>query len=354
MFRHLSMNSSKMKILRHGLGSLVFLLIALGGILWFSYLSLPRHFDFNRNMILGFYDQKENELDVVSYGSSAMYRYLDTPYLWKKTGLTSYNFTTSANPVETIPFMMEETEKTQAPQLYIVECRMFVKYRIHDEAIRRVTDNIDASLTRLKLITKLVSDPTQWPDYIFRLGTYHDHLENTVDELLVCADPAEIMDYADNRATINKKNWTDIKTIKDIGELPVWEDAQPVALEDGASKAMEELLEDCRKHGRQVLFILTPYHREEEEAGRAVSLEQMIEEAGYEFLDLNQLYEELALDPSKDFYNADHANVYGAKKVTDYLAQYMQEKYGVSADHDETVIQEWDTYAAQFRTSGRG
>ena len=55
------------------------------------------------------------------------------------------------------------------------------------------------------------------------------------------------------------------------------------------------------------------------------------------------------LDGKTDFYNLDHLNVYGQKKFTAFLTDYLKEHYGLSS-HALSVEQreEWETCADYY------
>ena len=73
-----------------------------------------------------FYAQEKNSIDIVTIGSSADYRYIDTPMLYELFGYTSYNLATAQQPTSVTRFIMNEAEKSQSPSLFVVEAREFV------------------------------------------------------------------------------------------------------------------------------------------------------------------------------------------------------------------------------------
>ena len=75
----------------------------------------------------------------------------------------------------------------------------------------------------------------------------------------------------------------------------------------------------------------------------AKTIQTSIREAGFEILDMNsdEVLTELGFDYTKDFRSNDHVNVYGALKVTDYLASYVRERYGLQDRRMDTSLTEW-------------
>ena len=56
---------------------------------------------------------------------------------------------------------------------------------------------------------------------------------------------------------------------------------------------------------------------------------------------MNNVLDELNLDYSTDFYNSKHVNIAGAKKVTTYLAQYIEDNYGLQSKLTDEQKQSW-------------
>ena len=106
------------------------------GILLFcgiSYVMRPLDDNFFRKEIAGFYAEEDESLDIVCTGGSALYYYFNNFLLWEEQNLTSYNFATSSQSNFMIEQMIDEIEKTQSPQLYIVETRKFILAEEKDE-----------------------------------------------------------------------------------------------------------------------------------------------------------------------------------------------------------------------------
>ena len=56
---------------------------------------------------------------------------------------------------------------------------------------------------------------------------------------------------------------------------------------------------------------------------------------------MNNVLDELNLDYSTDFYNSKHVNIACAKKVTTYLAQYIEYNYGLQSKLTDEQKQSW-------------
>ena len=58
----------------------------------------------------------------------------------------------------------------------------------------------------------------------------------------------------------------------------------------------------------------------------------IVREYGFDYLNFEVGFAQTGLDETTDFYNQDHLNVYGQKKFTAYLTDYLMKNYGVKAE----------------------
>ena len=104
----------------------------------------------------GFYAEGKDTLDVIMIGSSPVFPYYAAPKLWGETGIAMYPLSSNMQRPIAMRYLVEEAEKTQSPQLYIFEMRM---YTIEDQGLlenmaytRGVTDNMKYSPHRIRTI----------------------------------------------------------------------------------------------------------------------------------------------------------------------------------------------------------
>ena len=77
----------------------------------------------------------------------------------------------------------------------------------------------------------------------------------------------------------------------------------------------------------------------------------IVEERGYEFLNMNAYYEEIGLDFSADFSDyGGHVNAVGAQKCTAFLSRYIVDRYGIEDRRGEEGRESWDeSWDASYR-----
>ncbi len=333
------------KNIRNLVGSLVFIGLALLISVPIAYLLRPTASGNFRKPFVGFYAEEENSLDMVFLGSSSVYRYISTPYLWEKYEITSYNLATGSQPTGVTEALIEEVQKSQNPQLYIVEVRRFLKdpkEKENEEVyLRRVTDNMNYSWNRTKLVLEGSVGQEDRISYLFDLLKYHGEWENIFRKSRLA--------YGDNKEAQPKKGWRNIFEVKKIKKPKISGEATPQELHEQAEEDLLDLMDYCDEHKINILFLATPWKMSTEDAGRSRTVEKIVTSHGYTYLDCNLYYDEIGLDFSTDFYDRKHVNAWGAEKVTQFVGDYIVTNYQVTGNHDEKIRQQWDAFAQKNR-----
>lgn len=347
--------------LKNIVGTLLFLTGALVMLISISYVLRPTDNGTGRWRFAGFYGEEKDTIDVVTIGSSAMYRYFNNPIFWENYNLTSYNLCSAAQPVEIIGDLIEEARKEQNPQLFVVETRRFVKYDdlrktkdkqeleeededelsenetegVQNIELRRVTDNMKYSWNRFEMIEQNVGgDWQERLDYHLDIIRYHSNWENLSD--------MNALKYYKNSKVNVKKGWSNNFIVKPKNPIGVLENREPLPIGKEAEEQLIKLLEKCRKEQINVVFVSTPWVANEEQRRRNIYLGELIESYGFRFYDGNEHIEEAGIDYATDFYNGAHVNVWGSEKFTRTFGKYLVENYNLETVHEKNVIKSWD------------
>ena len=118
-----------------------------------------------KDRFVGFYAEKKNTIDAVVIGSSPVPYCIATPRIYAEMGITMYPLSTNMQRPVAAKYLVEETLKTQDPDLFIFEMKM---WQSEDENLinadrgknmghtREVTDNMKYSFNRIAAINALV------------------------------------------------------------------------------------------------------------------------------------------------------------------------------------------------------
>lgn len=323
--------------LKNIIGSVVFLTLAVVMLVATSYMLRPIDGGISRFVMSGFYAEDEDSLDIVALGSSSLYRFLNNPVLWEEQGITSYNLATSSQQTDVYQTLLKEAQKTQKPDLFIIETRSYITYfktrKSQNIAFRRVSDNMKYSWDRIKLINEYEPEWSERLNLYFDLISYHGQWENL--EL-------KQVKYYDNEHKRPLKSWKNVYKVESFDPLLRPMEITPVAMEPQQEARLIELLEYCREEEIEVVFLATPWLCGEDVWGINKYMEGIITSYGYRFFDANLYVDEMGLDFATDFYDPKHVNMWGAEKFTSYFGKWLVENYEMDLTHSKSTKKEWN------------
>lgn len=310
-----------------------------------------------------FYDEEEDQVDGVYIGSSAAYRYWNGPRVFGEYGIAIPTLASAGLPIALVPDLIEEIKKTQDPKLYIIELRGALKTAdgLGEAGIRRVTDNMNFSLNRIRTIQRGIEFAAEGDNEVnkgrmahyFPIVKYHDQWDEGV---------LDIEDLLLTKETSPTKGFSG-RTIA-FGQQPQKEPAytkKTAALDPPVEEALIELLDYADDLDAEVLFVLSPYSETSEKAmGKLNRVQEIAEGRGYPVLNYNtkRKAEKIGLNWKTDFYDKRHTNVMGADKYTDDVAAYIAEHYDLEGGHQgEAGYESWDEayqyYVDAMKENGR-
>ena len=305
---------------RERISALIFLLLAFALLLgaWAIFdRKLACHYTYR---VYGFFNEPEQSMDVIGYGSSRMYCTLDPLVLHHETGLRSYVLATEQQPLRATLHYMRESLKRQSPQLLVLEATMaFHPEETVSEAEKRdCIDPLPWSAGKTELIRSLIP-AGQRSSYYFNFLKYHRRWKELSRQDFdfsflrgrdpfrgyVCLTPAQ---GADCRA----------RSYDGIEAVPIPEENLEL---------LRRMAALAQENGAQLMLLAAPYEQVAEDLGYLKSLHAFCEAEGLPFLDLNLCYDELGLDGSRDYFDSGHFNLSGSTKATRYLSRFVEEHF---------------------------
>lgn len=334
------MNTKTKKILKGVLPVVIFIFFVIGLFIPLSYMLRPTD-EANietRDRITGFYAEEKNTLDVVAIGSSAIYRYLNNPFLWEEQKITSYNFAFPGQNIYLIENLIDEIEKTQSPELYIIEVRKFLLSEEDDDikhSLNTTVNNLKYSVNRCKMINKTIKNPLDSLYYYFDIIQFHSNWEKL---------SLSSLEYMDNEKKSKLKGWVNIDTVNKV-KYTDWSTSKKMKISDNGMDIFNQLLDKIEKEDLNVLFLATPWKSNKMVQMKSNYLCEIIENKGYRYIDLNKEIQNMDIDYNTDFYNGKHMNSLGAEKVTKYIGKYLKKTYKINNQKDKKIKITWDEAA---------
>ena len=284
----------------------------------------------------GFRNEPENSFDLLCFGSSHMYCTLSPVSLYQQTGLRSYVLATQQQPVDATFYYIREALKTQQPRVILVEALMFLQGggKTADAVAHDAIDPFPHTLNRLRMIYEMNVEGNK-ESYYVNLVKYHTRWKS-----LTSADYS----FAYREETDPCRGFVLLTSAQpnNCGALSL-EGVEETPLDPEKLQTLLEIQALAEEAGAELLLLAAPYCAGEQTWGAWQALHRFARENGVDFLDLNVAYDELGLENETDFYDSGHLNVFGAEKVTAYIGDYVEEKYGLAPmDRGDSALWEED------------
>lgn len=293
-----------------------------------------------------FYAEDKNTIDVAMIGSSSIYRYFSPLDAYEDYGFTTFMLTSSSQEVGAAPYILEEVNKYQDVDLYVVALRDILRNSARDYVGKEMDEKVQNyylsnvasamkfSPTKYKMVKELMEedDENSAFEWMFPMLKYHD----TIMEI----SPKTLLKRV-------KKNKSSLKMTALVGKhkaytIPEYQEDHSIKISDSQKKSIDQIVEAANACGKKVLFVTSPSILTQTEYAISLDLQDYMQEKGYDYLDMNQYMDEMGMDPARDFYNKNHVNLWGAEKYTKYLSEYMLSHYDITpAKLNKKQKQEW-------------
>ena len=293
-----------------------------------------------KDRFVGFYAEKQNTIDVIMIGSSPVYPCFSGPQIFGEYGITCYPLSSNVQRPQAALGLVREARKTQDPKLFVFEIKQFTAD--FDEATgnmaytRGVTDNMKYSINRIRTIHDMVSDASERYTYYFDIFKYHSNWKTLVM-------PSQLRtfryEYPNEwkgfvmKDGVRPANYVDYSGITKETPIPSYNE-----------KSLRELLTYLKLENLNAIFVLAPYELESEVKQENFNYcESIIQEYGYEFLNMNESLDQMEFDFSRDFYDGGiHTNAVGSEKCSKFFAEYMINHYDFNDKRGVEGYESWE------------
>lgn len=265
--------------------------------------------------LAGLQQEEENTIDLMILGDSESYTSISPMMLWKESGITSYIGGLSGQQIQETYYMLKQALQTQKPRLVMLETHVLFQ------------DNKGVNAYR-----SLMEEGAMYHLSVFR---YHDIWKHL------------LKDYSDD-----KQFFKGFKIRENIasydGGAYMQETSVKKKMTGFVKDYLEQIIDLCKENEIPMLFYSAPspvnYNYQKHN-----TLVEYTENAGIPYIDFNMLTSEIGIDWSKDTLDhGDHLNIYGAKKVTEYMKNYLEENYELPDHRGQQKYKEWNDLQDQY------
>ncbi len=304
---------------------------------------IPKWIDAEGNrmsyIIKGFYKEPKDSIDVLFTGNSDVYRAISPMEIYNLTGYTSYNFVAAGERMWIAYPMLEEALRFQKPKVVFFNVdELYFTSQTTGNA-HKVYDNMRFGLPLIKGVLDPNYENATKLSHFFPIFAYHDrYKELTLDDFRYAyADYTDYLKGLDLVATVKPYESAEdyMEKSDDIKEIP----QKNIEYLD----AMREL---CEKKGIELVLLQVPSSFEWSYP-KHNAVNEYAEKYGLKFLDLNLVLDEMDFDWSTDTADeGEHMNIYGAEKVSKYIAHYLEENFSLTNHNGDA---RWDNHYLEYK-----
>lgn len=285
-----------------------------------------------------FYKLKEDSVDVLFLGSSNAYTNINPAIIYEDTGIRSYLLGGSGQPLWNSYHYLVEAYKTQKPQIVVLE--IFESYGLdygYDELSNVPSDifSMRPSMNQIELMETAVSKENR-NDLILGLPIFHNRWERIIDG-------KQPWKYGNENSAIQKGHIPVFFSEKI--ETPVYNAQIRETIPAKNEEYLRKIIELAQDNGSQVVLIKTPYSLSEHHDGVYNSVKDIASEYKIDFINYNEIYNDLSFDYNTDMADIVHLNNVGSMKLSKHLGAYLMNK--VESDR-ESSDSDWTQYLAEY------
>lgn len=300
-----------------------------------------------------FYGLKKNSVDVLAVGTSQVMSGFSACELFGQYGISSFGIGTCSQPLFSSYYWLLEAFKTQSPKVVLLEmsslfgknvanemsfykslCSMKNTSKYKAEALKIVDEEIiSGGIDKLAYYSNLYKFHSRWSE----IGKSDYAFLYDFDRKTYCGS-AVLEEIVENE-----------KSRKDI-EVELIENTT-APNEELSVVYLEKIIELCKEKNIELILFKTPkYDWGSNQYTVTTSYAQKHDLTYFDF-NTPSLLNELEIDMKNDFADVDHLNYQGAKKVTTYLGNYLNENFELEDHRQDSAYKSYsETYEEYLET----
>lgn len=289
----------------------------------------------------GLYAQGKNSVDVLAVGSSHVFYDINPGTLWDEYGLAVYDLGSAYQLPWTSYYSLKEALKSQTPKLVVLEGYMLYYRQEYLDAYWTPysIDGMRWSGDKAEAIRHSVP-PDERSGYFLSYTRYHDRSRylSREDFLGGWGDSAR---YG---------NWKGYFYAPRRKQEQVWPEGvqtgERIPLAAKTEEWYRKTIELARSAGVPLIIVVNPYPGVTAEQQAIFNTASDIAgEYGVPFVNFNRDFTALDLDPTLDFCDGSHMNVWGSRKFSCQLGKFLTERYDLPDRRGDPAYQSWEESA---------
>lgn len=316
---------------------IIVLVLVAGGILYFSKVTERKDADIKYNDFF----EKETEYDILFFGTSHVINAVFPMQLWNDYGITSYNFGGHSNSIAASYWVYENAIEYHKPKIAVLDVLgVGQSYKEMDVSYAHMSfDAFPYTATKKEAIEDIFEDKKQQQEMLFPFSIYHSrwHMLEGEDYIIWgSSDEAGKEKGAESRIAVAIPE----------GE-PLVDKNQKLSEDTVGKQYIRKFIQSCRENGIEPVLMYLPFPTIQAMQMWGNSVYDLAKEENVPFLNLR--YEDV-VDYTIDCYDpSSHLNPSGARKVTEYLGEYLCREYGLEDKRQNDNFQIWNVDYEEYR-----
>lgn len=257
--------------------------------------------------------------DILFVGDSQVNFDILPMELWQKYGYTSYVLHANNNGIARSRAMLQLALQYSNPKVVVLSTDQYWEESSIDTQIasyHEYADDFPLTATKIKSTFQWLQEPSQRAEILFPFLIYHNRWkELTRGDFYMKGSVLKgaALSYSISPIDFQDKPATDEPIMPENGERNLIE--------------IEKFIQECQDRNIDVLLLTLPMGLSTKRQSYLYELEEVADRYNIQYLNLVE--DCTIVDGMTDFKDAVHLNVSGAKKLTAYLGQYLQEHYNL-------------------------
>ena len=287
--------------------------------------------------------ENDTEYDVLFFGTSHVINGIFPMQLWKDYGITSYNFGGHGNSIATSYWVLVNACKYHKPKVAVLDVlgagSSYASMNVSQSHIS--LDTFALSSDKIRAASDIFADNKQYRNEIISpLIVYHNRWtelsENMIKAGVGIYDGSKEMG-AESRIAVAKPD-----------EMTLIPQTDMLKEETVGLSYIKKFIDYCRAEGIEPVIINIPYPAPENSQQSANAAIKLGRSNGVP--SINFQYEGI-VDFDTDLYDPNsHLNPSGARKITEYLGEFLSQNYKLKDKRTDPDYQDWHAYYEEYRT----
>lgn len=331
MRTHLYIFNSKQKLLYYIVKVILFLAILVFLLCKISYILSAKDGYIRKN---SFYES-EVDFEVFLMGTSHMQNGVFPMELYRDFGISAYNLAVPGERLAMTYWSLVDALQYTTPDLVIVDMHGlgYGDQKVDPEVPKRMHISFDAmKFNSIKWnVIKDLTEKEAWIEFFFPLTLYHNRWEELSEE-----------DFR-NPTIYNTTNGGLFNLGVANAEAPILLSPEDYEKNNNYStQYLEKIIQLCQSKNIEVMLVYIPFPSPEKSQRCVNQAFEIAEKYNITYLNILYLAEEIGIDYAVDTADkSSHLNPLGARKVTEFIGEYIVQNYNVTDYRSTSLSEVW-------------